>query len=86
MTAVRPEIPESDSADPGSLEDMEENWRQALHYAELVNESGHSVSDDDYRAMAQHWNDGDIIEITLVVGLFSYFNRFNDALRVEVTR
>jgi hypothetical protein len=26
------------------------------------------------------------VEITLVAGLFAYFNRFNDALRVEVTR
>jgi alkylhydroperoxidase family enzyme len=34
----------------------------------------------------RHWNEGEIVEITMVIGLFAYFNRFNDALRVEVTR
>ena len=29
---------------------------------------------------------GEIVEITLVAGLFSYFNRFIDALRVEITK
>ena len=86
LSAVRRETPEGDAADQGSLEDMKEGWKLALRYAELVTESGHSVSDDDYRALAQYWNDGDIIEMTLVIGLFSYFNRFNDALKVEVTR
>jgi alkylhydroperoxidase family enzyme len=37
-------------------------------------------------AVARHWNEGEIVEITMVIGLFAYFNRFNDALRVEVTR
>ncbi len=37
-------------------------------------------------ALRRHWNEGEIVEITMVIGLFAYFNRFNDALRVEVTR
>jgi alkylhydroperoxidase family enzyme len=65
---------------------MERGWKLALRYAELVNKSGHAVGDADYHALAQHWSEGDIVELTLVVGLFSYFNRFNDALRVEITR
>lgn len=39
-----------------------------------------------YAALAEHWDQGEIVEITTVVGLFAYFNRFNDALRVEVTK
>ncbi len=65
---------------------MDQGWALALRYAELVTESGHSVSDDDYEKLAAHWDDSELVEITMVIGLFSYFNRFNDALRVEITR
>jgi len=65
---------------------MEDGWKAALRYAELVTDSGHSVTDEHYAELARHWNDGELVEITLVIGLFSYFNRFNDALKVEITR
>jgi alkylhydroperoxidase family enzyme len=48
--------------------------------------SGHAVTDEVFASRAAHWDPGEVVEITLVVGLFSYFNRFNDALCVEVTR
>ena len=70
----------------GGLEQFESSWRAAFAYADAVTESGHAVSDELYAALAQHWDAGQIVEITLVLGLFAYFNRFNDALRVEVTR
>lgn len=65
---------------------MEPSWRVALQYAELVTNSGHAVADEDYVQLAAHWDEGQIVEITQVIGLFNYFNRFNDALRVEVTK
>ncbi len=61
-------------------------WAEALRYADAVTVSGHAVTDERFAALAGHWDGGQILEITMVVGLFSYFNRFNDALRVEVTR
>ncbi len=70
----------------GSEEGLEPSWTAALRYAELVTESGHAVGDRDYEVLSQHWSDANILEITLVAGLFSYFNRVNDALRVEVTK
>jgi alkylhydroperoxidase family enzyme len=39
-----------------------------------------------FRSLAEYWDEGQLVEITLVVGLFAHFNRFNDALQVEVTR
>jgi alkylhydroperoxidase family enzyme len=51
-----------------------------------VTASGHAVTDAEYSELSQHWSEQEILEITLVVGLFAYFNRVNDALRVEVTR
>ncbi len=65
---------------------MEEGWKLALRFGELIADSGHAVTDEDYGELARHWSDAEIVELTLVAGLFSYFNRFNDALRVEVTR
>lgn len=65
---------------------MPPGWVVALRYAEQVTESGHSVTDQVFQKLAHHWNQGEIVEITMVIGLFNYFNRFNDALRVEITR
>ena len=60
-------------------------FRTAIEYAELVTESGHAVDRHTYHRLAGYWTEGEIVEITFVAGLFAYFNRFNDALRVEVT-
>jgi alkylhydroperoxidase family enzyme len=67
-------------------EGLEPGWIAALCYAETVRESGHAVSDAMYEELKGFWSDGEIVEMTLVIGLFSYFNRFNDALRVAITR
>jgi alkylhydroperoxidase family enzyme len=86
IAAVRAEAPEATPRADPSLEGMEESWQVALRYAELVTRSGHAVTDQDYAELKRHWNEEEIVEITMVIGLFAYFNRFNDALRVEVTR
>lgn len=86
IAAVRREAPEEGVTVVGSLEGIEPSWDVALRYAELVTESGHAVTEATYRDLATHWNEGEVVELTLVAGLFNYFNRFNDALHVEVTR
>jgi len=86
LAAVRRESPETEDAGPGSEDGLDESWRLALRYAEKVTQSGHTVTDEEYGELSRHWSDVEMIEITLVIGLFSYFNRVNDALRVEVTK
>jgi alkylhydroperoxidase family enzyme len=86
IAAVRRESPEARPRAAPSLEGLDPSWLAALRFAELVTESGHAVTNEAYDDLAAHWTDGEIVEITLVAGLFAYFNRFNDALRVEVTR
>lgn len=51
-----------------------------------MHRSGHDVSNDLYERLRTTWDDGQIVEITLVIGLTEYFNRFNDSLRVEPTK
>jgi len=68
------------------VERLEAGWRVALEYADVVHRSGHDVTDELYGRLASAWDPGQIVEITLVIGMTEYFNRFNDALRVEPTK
>jgi len=65
---------------------FEPGWAAALAFAGAMAAGGHAVADDVFAALAAHWDGGQIVEITMAVGLFCYFNRVNNALRVEVTR
>jgi len=86
VAGVRPETPEEHAVAHGDVSGLEPSWRAALAFAEAMTQSGHAVTDAVYDGLAQYWNEAEIVEIALVTGLFSYFNRFNDALQVEVTR
>ena len=70
----------------GSIAQLEPGWQVALAYADVVHVSGHRVTDDVYATLRAAWDEGQIVEITLVIGMTEYFNRFNDSLRVEPTK
>ncbi len=55
----------------------------ALAFAERMTTDAHGVSEDTFIDLSEHFDDGQIIEIAAVIGLFNYFNRFNDALQVD---
>jgi hypothetical protein len=38
------------------------------------------VDDALFARLSRHWSDGQIVEILAVVGLFGYFNRWNDSM------
>ncbi len=44
------------------------------------------VSDAVFTVLREHFDEGEVVEIACVVGLFAYFNRFNEALHVEPTQ
>jgi len=44
------------------------------------------VSDEIFEELRKHFNEGEVVEIAAVVGLFNYFNRFNEALGMEPTQ
>jgi len=72
---------------PRSVVDrLETGWWVALEYADVLHRTGHDVTDELYGRLAAAWDPGQIVEITLVIGMTEYFNRFNDALRVEPTK
>lgn len=58
----------------------------ALELAERMTLSGHAVDDDLWQRLNAFYDEGEIVELASVIGLFNYFNRWNDALRTDITR
>ena len=46
----------------------------------------HTVNDELWNELRRHYDEGEIIELAAAIGLFNYFNRFNDALKMEPTK
>jgi alkylhydroperoxidase family enzyme len=70
----------------GDLSAFGARERAALEFAEKLTLDSNNVADEVFAALHEHFNEGEIIEIAAVAGLFNYFNRFNNALRVEPTK
>ena len=60
--------------------------KSALRLAETVTRDAHAISDEQFAELRSHYSEGEIVELLCAIGLFNYFNRFNDALRMEPTR
>ena len=75
-----------DSLDAGDVSQLGEADGAAIRYAEAITPTGSTVGDVVYDELARHWAPDQIVEITAVIALFNYFNRFAEALHVPVTR
>ncbi len=60
--------------------------KAALRLAECMTIDSHKVDDELWKELRRHYDEGEIIELAAAIGLFNYFNRFNDALRMEPTK
>ena len=60
--------------------------KAALELAERVTRDPHEVDDAFWAELRRYYDEGEIIELLAAIGLFNYFNRFNDALRMEPTK
>ena len=59
--------------------------KAALQFADAMTNGPGQVPDPVFGELRRHFNEPQIVEIACVVGLFNYFNRFNNALHVEIT-
>jgi alkylhydroperoxidase family enzyme len=66
--------------------DFTEKEKTALRLAERVTRDGHNVDDQLWSELRRYFDEGEIIELLAAIGLFNYFNRFNDALQMEPTK
>ena len=67
----------------GPFDDRE---KAALRFGLQMTRDANRISDGVFSALREHFDDGEVVEIAAVVGLFAYFNRFNNALAVEPTK
>jgi alkylhydroperoxidase family enzyme len=65
---------------------FDDAWRSAMHYADAITPTPGMVPDAVYAEVASHWTSAQIVEITAVICLFNFFNRFAHALNIPVTR
>ncbi len=65
--------------------DFTQAEKAALELAERVTRDPHDVDDTFWTELRRYYDEGEIIELLAAIGLFNYFNRFNDALRMEPT-
>ena len=54
--------------------------KAALAYAFAAASNPNAVDESIAEALRAHWSDDDIVEITAVIALFGYLNRWNDSM------
>src|SRR5512146_2093596 len=64
-----------------SFNDKEKN---ALAYAEKLTRTPWEVGDGDVAALKQHFNDLQVVDMHLLLGLINLTNRFTDPLGLEL--
>ena len=60
--------------------------KAALRLAETVTRDANSVSDEQFLELRGFYSEGEIVELLCAIGLFNYFNRFNNALQMQPTK
>jgi uncharacterized peroxidase-related enzyme len=58
----------------------------AIHLAEKMTVDSHAYTDDDFARLRSFYSEGEVVELMASIGLFNYFNRFNDLLKMEPTK
>ena len=54
----------------------------ALRFAEIMTTSAPDVDEALWDELQLHFDDGELVEIATVIGLFNFFNRYADALQI----
>jgi alkylhydroperoxidase family enzyme len=65
---------------------FDEREKAALAYAQQLTIDANRVDDVLFARLRQHYDEGEVVEISAMAGLFNYFNRVNDALQMEPTK
>ena len=55
----------------------------ALRFAEVMTTSAREVDEELWDELQLYFDDGELVEIATVIGLFNFFNRFADALQIR---
>jgi len=69
-----------------SRSDFTDAEKAALELAERATRDSNGVDDAFWNQLRKYYDEGEIIELLAAIGLFNYFNRFNNALHMEPTK
>ena len=58
--------------------------RAALRFARDASLVPNEVSPEHFEALRRYWDDGEIVEILAVIGLFGFLNRWNDSMATDL--
>ena len=58
--------------------------RVALRFARDASVVPNAVTPEHFAELRRHWDDGEIVEILAVVGLFGFLNRWNDSMATHL--
>ncbi|MBI2677844.1 MAG: carboxymuconolactone decarboxylase family protein [Candidatus Koribacter versatilis] len=67
-------------------DDLSGKEKVALRFAERMTLDPNNVDEALWAEFRKHFDEGEAVELAAVIGLFNYFNRFNDALQMEPTK
>ena len=66
--------------------DFTDAEKAAVELAERTTLDSNRVDDEVWNDLRKYYDEGEIIELLAAIGLFNYFNRFNNALHMEPTK
>ncbi len=76
----------ADLANFRTRSDFNPREKAALELAERETLDSTGIDDEFWAKLRQHFDEGEIIELAAAIGLFNYFNRFNNSLKMEPTK
>ena len=66
--------------------DLSAEEKVALRFAERMTLDSNHVDEALWSELRRHFDEGEVVELASAIGLFNYFNRFNNALQMESTK
>ena len=66
--------------------DFAEREKVSLRLAERMTQNSNGVDEALWADLRRHFDEGEVVELAAAMGLFNYFNRFNNALEMEPTK
>ncbi|MBL8149957.1 MAG: hypothetical protein JNN15_08510, partial [Blastocatellia bacterium] len=68
----------------GKLDELSVAEQLAIEFAENLTADIAAIKDEDFKKIRQYYNDSQIVELTLVVCFFNYFDRLCEGLNLPV--
>ncbi len=76
----------NDLANADQRSDFTPKEKIALRVAERLTRDQHSLDDALFAELRQEYDEAAVVELIAAIGLFNYFNLFNNALKMEPTK